>query len=148
MAATSWTPELVTWAVAQWNDGWSAQRIATSLGMTRNQVIGKMTRLGLGRSAPAAPGCVTTQIKRPRPATPAVAAQVLVASKPIARAAQADAPTWTPPTAGSRACKWPIGDPREPDFSFCGSPAAPGRPYCGDHCRVAYVKAPIDRKAA
>jgi GcrA cell cycle regulator len=37
-----------------------------------------------------------------------------------------------------RMCKWPIGDPKHPDFRFCGKPSIPGMPYCGEHCAVAY----------
>jgi GcrA cell cycle regulator len=37
-----------------------------------------------------------------------------------------------------RTCKWPIGDPTDDDFHFCGHPAAPGRPYCSAHCAIAY----------
>ena len=32
---------------------------------------------------------------------------------------------------GAHVCKWPIGDPKSPDFSFCGRQAA-GR-YCATH---------------
>jgi len=35
-------------------------------------------------------------------------------------------------------CRWPIGDPREPDFRFCGAPQLPGRPYCDHHWRMAF----------
>ena len=37
-----------------------------------------------------------------------------------------------------RGCRWPIGHPGESGFHFCGSQAAPGRPYCTSHCSVAY----------
>jgi GcrA cell cycle regulator len=37
-----------------------------------------------------------------------------------------------------RMCKWPIGDPREPDFTFCGRPIRQGTPYCPDHAAMAY----------
>jgi len=33
--------------------------------------------------------------------------------------------------------RWPIGDPRRPDFHFCGARAATGRPYCEVHWRAA-----------
>jgi len=35
-------------------------------------------------------------------------------------------------------CRWPIGHPGDPDFSFCGKGRLAGRPYCGEHCAVAY----------
>ncbi len=37
-------------------------------------------------------------------------------------------------------CHWPVGDPRNAEFFFCGGKAVEGRPYCASHCRVAYVK--------
>lgn len=36
-------------------------------------------------------------------------------------------------------CLWPIGDPGDEDFHFCGEPAIPGKPYCGVHCAKAYI---------
>jgi hypothetical protein len=35
-------------------------------------------------------------------------------------------------------CRWPIGDPRHPDFHFCGAPQLLGRPYCPLHWRMAF----------
>ena len=37
-----------------------------------------------------------------------------------------------------RTCKWPIGDPTDPDFVFCGLPCVPGKPYCQYHVAVAF----------
>src|SRR5262245_50689992 len=34
-------------------------------------------------------------------------------------------------------CRWPHGDPRHPDFHFCGRPAA--GPYCEQHHTLAYM---------
>ncbi len=36
-------------------------------------------------------------------------------------------------------CLWPIGDPGDEDFHFCGEPAIPGKPYCSVHCAKAYI---------
>ena len=35
-------------------------------------------------------------------------------------------------------CRWPLGDPREDEFRFCGEVQARERPYCAAHCRIAY----------
>lgn len=35
-------------------------------------------------------------------------------------------------------CKWPIGDPRDPDFHFCGRTGIPGLSYCEEHAKKAY----------
>ena len=37
-----------------------------------------------------------------------------------------------------RTCKWPIGDPTEEDFHFCGLPSVAGKPYCEHHVAVAF----------
>ncbi len=36
-------------------------------------------------------------------------------------------------------CLWPIGDPGDEDFHFCGEPAQSGKPYCSEHCARAYI---------
>jgi GcrA cell cycle regulator len=68
---------------------------------------------------PAAPAA------RETPAAPA-------AAKPAAPRASAH--------AGSKTCSWPMGDPKQPGFHFCGEPAEIGKPYCHQHCHVAYHK--------
>lgn len=40
--------------------------------------------------------------------------------------------------APERMCQWPIVNPRDPGFHFCGKPAAADRPYCDHHCAMAY----------
>ena len=44
----------------------------------------------------------------------------------------------TTDTLTSRTCKWPIGDPSESDFHYCGHPPELGRPYCDAHDRRSY----------
>ena len=36
-------------------------------------------------------------------------------------------------------CQWPIGDPQEKDFHFCDADIVVGKPYCQEHCDVAYI---------
>ena len=36
-------------------------------------------------------------------------------------------------------CLWPIGDPVEENFHFCGKAAIESRPYCAEHCAKAYI---------
>ncbi len=38
------------------------------------------------------------------------------------------------------ACRWPIGDPAEPDFCFCGAPAEGKRPYCSAHIGQGFLR--------
>lgn len=44
-------------------------------------------------------------------------------------------------------CRWPIGDPREAGFHFCGAPQLGGRPYCELHWRMA-LQPPRPREQA
>ena len=37
-----------------------------------------------------------------------------------------------------KTCKWPIGDPGQEDFCFCGHGPREGSPYCEYHARLAY----------
>ena len=39
-----------------------------------------------------------------------------------------------------KGCRWPFGDPGEKNFHFCGSNQVPGKPYCLEHCLLAYRK--------
>ncbi len=37
-------------------------------------------------------------------------------------------------------CRWPIGDPKDENFHFCGKKIKIGQTYCDEHASVAYVK--------
>lgn len=39
---------------------------------------------------------------------------------------------------GKVECRWPLGDPTQEDFAYCGLPIARGHAYCAGHCRLAY----------
>jgi GcrA cell cycle regulator len=141
-----------------WGEGRTASQIAALLGLTRNQVIGKAHRLGLdGRPSPikgdkparlpthqrAITGVARERKLRAAAETPQQPAAA--PSRAAAGAAEAPPPPARPRAAAglpSRAsCAWPIGDPRAPGFHFCGeTPVVPGRPYCVEHCYVAYRK--------
>ena len=41
----------------------------------------------------------------------------------------------------SHTCRWPLGDPRDEDFCFCGKKVRMGQTYCEEHANMAYVKA-------
>ena len=40
---------------------------------------------------------------------------------------------------GKRGCEWPEGHPDEPEFRFCDKERFEDKPYCLNHCAVAYV---------
>ena len=36
-------------------------------------------------------------------------------------------------------CRWPIGDPKDENFHFCGKKVRLGQTYCEEHATIAYV---------
>jgi GcrA cell cycle regulator len=44
----------------------------------------------------------------------------------------------TTATLTHRTCRWPIGDPTDPDFHYCGKSPQSGSPYCESHDRQSY----------
>jgi GcrA cell cycle regulator len=149
-----WTEDRVGALKKLWLEGQSASQIAKQLGggVTRNAVIGKVHRLGLsGRATPSQPARAATTF-RPARARTAPAAQPsaprrieaaqprLVAPTPALPSVQELPGTATVMTLGAHMCKWPIGDPSSPEFSFCGRRASEGV-YCVEHARVAFQPA-------
>ena len=151
----SWNDEKVELLKKLWSEGLSASQIAGRLGsVTRNAVIGKVHRLGLSGRA------TTTRVKtmRQRPRTPTVKRlakpRFATPGNSVVRSLfQADAEPYVPPAeelvipVGERKtiqtllenhCRWPIGDPQEADFHFCGKSKVTGLPYCEFHARRAF----------
>ncbi|MEN3397487.1 GcrA family cell cycle regulator [Brucella melitensis] len=46
-----------------------------------------------------------------------------------------------------RTCKWPIGDPLNEDFHFCGNESGEASPYCSYHSRLAFQPTAERRRA-
>ncbi len=133
-----WTDERVERLKSYWADGYSVRAIAVALGgMTRNAVIGKVHRLGLSahicRAAPEVERRARKardQGKTPVPG-PSVVCLPERAPDPTPRFLKLAELT-------KHTCKWPIGDPRAPEFVFCGSAKNIDRPYCPHHQSIAY----------
>ena len=173
-----WTEERVEKLKELWAEGLSASEIARVLGgVTRNAVIGKVHRLRLAGRAPArrgspSPSSPGTPAKRRetrqktetrRPAAPvtngATALKAQKESAPVEAAKAETAPLSLvkPPAEGRitnimdlthKTCRWPIGDPGDENFAYCGDHAQPGSPYCEHHARIAYQPATDRRRRA
>ena len=132
-----WTDERVEQLRSLWTEGLSASQIARVLGgVTRNAVIGKVHRLGLaGRASPS-------RAERPRlPSAPKVQARPHNPAQPVVEEEPVildDGSFATVLTINDRMCRWPIGDPSENEFHFCGRKPKNGSPYCEAHARKAY----------
>lgn len=155
----SWTEQKIQMLKDMWGHGYSASEIAKRLGgFTRNAVIGKAHRLKLSsRPSPikrdeegraGMPPDVITPIVRTssrkrammRAMPPVALPSTIKPSKDSITALDALKRTEgiAVTKAGERHCRWPIGDPRSPEFRFCGCSAYEGLPYCIDHARMAY----------
>jgi GcrA cell cycle regulator len=149
----TWNDERVDVLKKLWADGLSASQIAGRLGgVTRNAVIGKVHRLGLS-------GRATTSRMKSRPRVRTQAARRLMKPRtPTAgnvafRSLYLTDEPYVPPaeelviplaerkyiqTLTESCCRWPIGDPQQPEFHFCGKKKIPGLPYCEVHARRAF----------
>ena len=165
----SWTDERIATLKKMWKEGKSAAEIAKTLGkgVTRNAVIGKAHRMGLsGRPSPIKKSAAPKKEAAPKK-TAVKATRSKKAAAPAAAATTKSAPVKevqdlkvfekdvVPPGGGvalldltERMCKWPIGDPREDDFTFCGLAIRPGTPYCPEHAAMAYQTSSRNRNAA
>ena len=138
-ASPAWSDDRVTTLSKLWSDGLSASQIARQLGgVTRNAVIGKVHRLGLGgRTVASTPkGLSKPSVRRqpraaagPAPSRPPRPHLVAIAPPPEGPGLVARMVDLSP-----HACRWPIGDPKSLAFSFCGQ-RAEGR-YCAAHERL------------
>jgi len=149
-----WTEERIALLQKLWGQGYSASQIANELqGVTRNAVIGKIHRLGKrpeGASRPRAarpaavyPGRRPTPVEAHRLPAPQSAEWAV---RPFRRVVAEEPGLATSTTLEANMCRWPIGDPDEACFSFCGRSADGARPYCQGHSRLAYknTNAPAD----
>ena len=142
----AWTDDRVEMLKKLWADGLSASQIAQKLGgVTRNAVIGKVHRLGLsGRATPSRPVRLPVRAAS-RPKRTAAKTTSTPAAKEAAPPPAPIEPKRLPNgdyvsvlTLSNQTCKWPVGDPDDPDFRFCGRRAENGSPYCEGHKQQAY----------
>lgn len=120
------------------DDGLSKVEISTEMNIPVGAIISRLRRMGLTpKRRPPAPR-VRTRLRQapsternfqPRRILPPV---VYVAPEP-----------WLPPRnyvpVEVGGCHFPIGgSPRSTTFNFCRCPVKTGRPYCPDHCLLAY----------
>lgn len=125
-----WTDERVEQLRNLWTEGLSASQIARVLGgVSRNAVIGKVHRIGLSGRPPN-----TSNSAGRVPRAPPNESKPLM----IATAECPDGELVRLVHLNDRMCRWPIGDPQDHDFHFCGRKPVEGGPYCEAHRRKAY----------
>jgi GcrA cell cycle regulator len=160
-----WAEETIVRLRTLWDEGLSTAEIGRRLGVSKNAVVGKAHRLdlparpspirrdGSGPRAPrrSAPRRVAGPTLPPLSSTAAMAGggggsmvlprmmpalpRPIPAPPPIRVASPAPRPYGRIIT-----CCWPIGEPGTQSFRFCDEASEPGRPYCSDHAKLAYVR--------
>jgi GcrA cell cycle regulator len=160
MTATAWTEEKVRKLLELHALGYSASQIAAELGgCTRNAVIGKLHRRGLTKTRPPASERPKRerkkreQTEKPEPQFKTIRSAYRRANfgfmQPVEiRELITDLPA-EEPTPGMvklmdlrhHHCRWPIGEPTDPGFVFCGKRKVDGVSYCREHSRVAFRSA-------
>lgn len=158
----AWNDERTAQLARFWAAGLSASTIAERLGgVSRNAVIGKLHRLGLSQQAAKPKAKAQPSTAARKPASPqSLSVQGAQALKPALAPSPAPSPRLavvprTKPEAEAsgvtlielkeRMCRWPEGDPKTPEFRFCGARRANEGPYCARHAGLAHKPGKIAR---
>jgi len=146
-AQQTWTDERVEILRSHFEAGLSCREIAADIGVSRNAVIGKLTRLNLTRrnsDEPRQPrrqrATKTLGLKPPPRRQYEILAAIYAKPQPavIPNNPIDEAHRCSLLELGDDRCRWPIGTPGEDSFCFCGNVPFDGLPYCPGHSRMAY----------
>ena len=139
----SWNDTNVARLKELWDQGLPTAQIGKLLGFTKNAVVGKAHRIGLERRpSPIRRTAIKPDRKKARsPIVPTLNFEASIEETKETSKQQPFQPAvknlFTSQT--KRGCEWPEGHPDESDFKFCGKDRFEDKPYCIDHCAVAYV---------
>ena len=137
----TWNDERLEALKGHFAAGLTCRQIAAEIGVSRNAVIGKLSRLGLTRDKPPGGDCPP---KRPRErrgrSVPRLQYEML--QQVYDERAFSDAPVVSERRCSlfelsNEHCRWPVNAETEA-FSFCGNTPLGGMPYCAGHTRLAY----------
>ena len=145
-----WNDESVAKLRRLWDEGHSTSEIGRRLSLSKNAIVGKAHRLDL----PARASPIRKDGEKRAPATPRrrvipklaeimplrALPPVIPPGPPVSRTMPETRTPRTPPAVGHDQCRWPIGIPGERGFHFCRDFALVGKPYCEEHCKLAYAR--------
>lgn len=156
----AWTEQMVEDLKKMWHEGLTTGEIGKRLGVSKNSIVGKVHRLQLSgrpspikkkdeiseeKAAPAKPAkeekaapVKAKEEKRPEPAKEEKFE--LVAKMPVKNSHSHCGKT-SLTDLDNHTCRWPVGDPKDENFHFCGKKVKIGQTYCEEHANIAYVKA-------
>ena len=121
-----WDEEKLNKLKKLWDEGLPITKIGIEIGVSRNAIAGKAHRLGLPkRNSPISKSGDPRKNQEisSKNTTQQLPLKIMLREVEWSR----------------NRCCWPIGDPKLPGFSFCGTSIIPGRPYCEEHSNLAYT---------
>jgi GcrA cell cycle regulator len=142
----TWTEERLELLKSRFAEGLTCREIADDIGVSRNAVIGKLSRLNLTREKAGdlpRPARKDAPKGRRRGSVPRLQYRILQAvyAEPLAPADHgpiANGHSCSLLELSEERCRWPISTPGAEDFCFCGNTPVEGLPYCPGHSRLAY----------
>jgi GcrA cell cycle regulator len=143
---STWTKERLELLKSGFEAGLSCREIAATIGVSRNAVIGKISRLNLTRDKAGVrgPARKVADNRPPRTKAQATLRQFLLKAVPVETEPVVEVDTIHNGHSCSlfeltkERCRWPISTPGAADFCFCGNTPLDGLPYCAGHSRMAY----------
>jgi GcrA cell cycle regulator len=151
MPDNTWTIERVELLKSHFAAGLSCREIACEIGVSRNAVIGKLSRLSLTREKKPEIRRASAKSGRSR-SVPRLQYRILRKLFNEAPPAENDQAIHSEQHCSllelsEEKCRWPINSPGEDDFCFCGNRPLDGLPYCAGHSRLAYQAGSRQRRA-
>jgi GcrA cell cycle regulator len=142
----TWTDERLDLLKIHFQAGLSCREIAAEIGVSRNAVIGKLSRLNLTRDKAGDEPLPRKRKARQHPdrvAAPRLRYPLrkVLRTEPVAIAESEpihNGHSCSLFELSDERCRWPINTPGADDFCFCGNPPVEGLPYCPGHSRLAY----------
>ena len=139
--APTWTTERLESLKGHFAAGLTCRQIAAEIGVSRNAVIGKLSRLGLTRDRPPGSEARPTKPRERRGrSVPRLQFEMLrqvYEESAVTGAVVVSEHRRTLFELSKEHCRWPVNAETEA-FSFCGNTPLAGLPYCSGHTRLAY----------
>ena len=144
----AWTEEMIDGLKQMWKEGLTTNEIAKRLGVSKNSIVGKVHRLNLkARPSPikkkeeiTATEITETKEEVVKQSNTPIK-KITVSSVNILTTKKTKKDSCLKLTdLDNHTCRWPIGDPKDDNFCFCGKTIRSGQTYCEEHAAIAYVK--------
>ncbi len=165
----AWTDKMVEDLRIMWKQGLTTGEIGKRLGVSKNSIVGKVHRLQLdarpspikkkdeidntpaskpsektspcrskNNSAKKVENNHTPKVDTPKVEPEAVPERIFIPKPAVPTKTFNGNAKLT--DLDNHTCRWPLGDPKDENFHFCGRKVRTGQTYCDEHAALAYVK--------